>query len=122
MQVLEFNGVPVANFAKANGGIKVTKSFVDGPNAGRNLNADMELDRIADKDRIDVECRPLRQSETQLLYSLITQTWIYVRYLSPDLGIRSAYFYSNNIPASFSFTDADGVDWWTGISFPLVEK
>lgn len=121
MQVLELNGVNVLNYVK-DGGISVTRHFVDGPSAGRNLDAEMELDRIAAKDEIKVECRPLRQSETAILLPIIEQEWIYVRYLSPSEGMRSAYFYSNNIPAKALFTDGNGTDWWTGISFPLVEK
>lgn len=121
MQVLELNGVNVLIYVK-NGGLSVTRHSVDGPSAGRNMDADMELDRIAVKDEIQVECRPLRQSETEILLPIIEQEWIYVRYLSPSEGIRSAYFYSNNIPAKALFTDGNGIDWWTGISFPLVEK
>jgi hypothetical protein len=38
------------------------------------------------------------------------------------LGTVTKTMYSNNNPASFLMRKPDGTEWWSGISFPLIER
>ena len=119
---LSINGTSIAAYVKP-GGLKWQRNDVDGPNAGRMLDATMERDRVAIKITLEISCRPLQKTEASNLLSLISPEFVSVTYDDPMNGSsRTAQMYSNNVPASFIFTDANGTEWWDGISFPLVEK
>lgn len=108
------------------GGFKVQRTDVDGAKAGRStMTAEMVRMRIATKQRIDCNARPLTQSETQTLLALIKPEYVYVNYLDPEIGWRTGVkMYSNNVPATSLFVKKVGtaeVYYWTGITFPLIE-
>ena len=107
----------------AHGGLKWSRNDVEAANAGRTQEGDMERDRVAIKYRFDITCRPLTASEQATLLQLIQPVFVDVRYTDPVTNtIQDGTFYSNNIPSTFSIVDSRGVDWWTGLAFPLVEK
>ena len=118
---LRINGTSIANYVKA-GGVKWQRNDVDGPNAGRLLDATMERDRVAIKITLEITCRPLRKAEALNLLGLISPEFVTVSYDDPMTGARNVQMYSNNVPATYIWQDAAGVEWWDGIAFPLVEK
>lgn len=108
------------------GGFKVQRNDVEDAEAGRsNITGEMYRKRVAVKQRVDCTCRPLLQSETQVLLPLIKPEYIYVNYLDPEVGWRTAVkMYSNNIPATSLMAKDHGQTadyYWDGIEFPLVE-
>lgn len=117
----KINGTDISGWIKAEG-LTWQRNDVEGPNAGRNMDATMIRDRKAQKITWSVPIRPLRKYEVQQLLTLINPEYVFVECDDPLWGDdRTAYFYSNNVPAAFKFTDANGTEWWDGISFPLVE-
>jgi hypothetical protein len=78
--------------------------------------------RVSSKEKIECKARPLRQSESEILLTLIFPEYVQVRYLSPRRGRVTARMYSNNVPATFLFEKSDGTLWWKDITFPLVEE
>ena len=115
------NGTDVSGMIAASG-VEWQRNDVEGPNAGRTLSARMERDRVAIKITLQATCRPLRKAQTQQLLRLIEPEYVSVTYDDPLLGdARTAVFYSNNVPAKYYFKDPNGVEWWDGIAFPLVE-
>jgi len=104
------------------GGIKWQRSDVDGPNTGRGLNGQLIRDRLGIKRRLDVTCKPLTTSEASRILTAIEPEWVTVTFTDPMSGTTvTKTMYSNNIPASIAMIK-DGVEYWNGITFPLIEK
>lgn len=106
----------------AYGGIKWQRSDVDGDSAGRTMDGTLHRDRKSIKTRLDITCRPLTAAEASTVLAAIEPEWIDVVYDDPRLGANTRKtVYSNNIPALFEF-ERDGVAYWGGIAFPLIER
>lgn len=121
--VFKVNGIDITPYI-AKQGVKWTRNDVDGPNTGRSIeNALLIRDRIATKIRIDVTCRPLKSSETMILLRAIYPEYVTVTYTDPMAGGEvTKEMYSNNVPASYLLQRPDGTEWWSGITFPLIER
>lgn len=107
----------------ASGGIQWTRNDVDGTNAGRAMDATMYRDRVAIKFKFTITCRPLTMSEAATVLSAIEPEYVSVTYTNPMTGSdTTGEAYSNNVPATYLFKDKSGTEWWTGITFPLIER
>ena len=111
------------------GGIKWQRNDIDAPETGRALDGLMYRGRITTKMRLDITCRPLTASELQTIMTLIQPEYVTVTYYDPMLGLRSNIeMYSNNHPASYLISKplktnpVTYVEYWTGITFPLIER
>ena len=110
--VLKIDGTDIAPYI-AYGGLKWQRSDVDGEGAGR----------MATKIRLDVTCRPLKAAEASIVLSAIMPEWVSVTYYDPQMGSTvTKTMYANNNPASYLIKHPDGTEWWSGITFPLIEK
>lgn len=122
MFVLKIDGVDITPYI-ASGGVKWQRSDVDGPGAGRTLDAKLRRNRVASKRRLDVTCRPLTTAEASIVLTAIMPEWVSVEYTDPqEGGVVTRKMYANNNPASFLLPTKDGKDWWSGITFPLIEE
>lgn len=119
--ILEINGVDVLPYV-AHQGLKWQRNDLDGPNAGRTMDGVMHRARVASKIRLDIKCRPLRSEEAAVVLNAILPEYVHVRYLDPMSGLVTKSMYSNNNPASHMLIQPDGVEWWDGITFPLIER
>ena len=119
---IKIGGVDITKYI-AQGGLKWSRNDIDSANAGRTLSGQMNRGRVTHKMKLEIKCKPLLTSETQVLLKLINPEYVTVDYIDPMLGERTGVqFYSNNVPASLLFIDPDGVGHWKDISFPLVER
>lgn len=121
--VLKVDGIDITPYI-AKQGVKWSRNDVDGPNTGRSLeNAYLTRDRVATKIRLDVTCRPMTAAETKTLLQAIYPEYVSVIYTDPMAGKEvTKEMYSNNIPASYLMKKRDGTEWWSGITFPLIER
>lgn len=105
-------------------GFQWQRSDVDGPNTTRSIDtAYLTRDRIATKYRIDVTCKPLTTKDASRVLKAIKPEYVTVTYTDPEAGGDvTKQMYSNNIPAQFLMKKRDGTEWWTGITFPLIER
>ena len=106
----------------ASGGVKWSRSDIDSPSTGRTLDGLMHRGRVATKIRLDITCRPLKASELSIVLTAIYPEYVTVTYTDPMSGTVTKTMYSNNNPASYLFKRPDGTEWWSGITFPLVER
>lgn len=106
----------------ASGGVKWSRNDIDSPNTGRTLDGLMHRGRVSTKIRLDITCRPLKASELSIVLTAIYPEYVTVTYTDPMLGTVTKTMYSNNNPASYLFKRPDGTEWWSGITFPLVER
>ena len=118
--ILDIDGVDITPYI-AYGGVQWQRSDVDGEGAGRDPKGDLRRNRVATKRRLDITCRPLKSKEAQTVLTLIMPEWVTVRYTDPQAGVVTRKMYANNHPASFLMVKPDGTEWWTGITFPLIE-
>lgn len=121
--VLKVNNIDITPYI-ARQGVKWTRNDVDGSNTGRSLeNALLTRDRVATKIRLDVTCRPLTANEAKTVLQAIYPEYVIVSYTDPMAGeVVTKTMYSNNVPASFLLKKTDGTEWWSGITFPLIER
>ena len=116
------SGVDITPYI-AYGGLKWQRSDVDGPNAGRTLDGTMERDRRATKIRWDITCRPLTSAELSTVLSLIAPEFVTVQYSNPVTNsVSESVFYANNFPCQFYQITRNGVEYWSGLTFPLIQK
>lgn len=119
---LEIDGVDIVPFI-AYGGLKWQRSDVDGDGAGRDLSGEMRRNRVATKVRLDVTCRLLKASELSTVLTAIMPEYMSVTYYDPQVGgVVTKTMYANNHPASYQIKHPDGTEWWSGVTFPLIEK
>ena len=114
------NGVNMLPYI-AKAGVKWQRSDLDAPDSGRTLDGLMHRGRVATKIRLDVTCTPLRSSDAAIVLNAILPEFVTVTYTDPMYGNVTKTMYSNNNPASFLMIDEDDVEWWEGITFPLIE-
>lgn len=102
-------------------GLKWSRNDVDAPNSGRTLDGRMHRGRVATKIRLDITCRPLMAEELRMVLNAIYPEYVTVTYDDPMQGRVVKEMYSNNNPASYCLLKPDGTEWWSDISFPLIE-
>lgn len=106
----------------ASGGFKWSRNDVDGPNAGRNINGRMIRDRISTKIRLDITCRIMTAEEHSNLMKLLMPDFVQVTYDDPVYGHTTKTMYANNHHSTFLIKHPSGVEFWNGVSFPLIER
>lgn len=107
----------------AHQGYEWTRNDIDAANSGRDTqDGRAHRRRVSQPKRLNITCRPLRQSELSTLLQAIDPEWLAVKYLdSKTLTVQTKKMYTSTVPATFLFDD--GVEqWWTGVSFPLIEE
>jgi len=119
---LSINGTDITPYI-AYGGVKWQRADVDGPNAGRVLSGDMVRDRRAIKIRWDITCRPLTDAELSTMLTLIQPEFVWLTYSDPVTNsTASGQFYANNFPVQLAHITRNGKQYWTGLTFPLIQR
>ena len=120
--VFTIGGVDITPYI-AHGGIKWSRNDVDGANAGRMQNGEMQRDRIATKYRWDITCRPLTAAEQATILQLIQPEYISVTYTDPLTNTTATgVYYSNNFPSTYLIQSPNGKEYWSGLAFPVIQK
>ena len=122
--LLFFDDENFTGYLLADGGFKVERNDVDGPNAGREtLDAYMWRDYIATKAKISAKCRVLTDSELKKIMSYLSQTYINVSYFDYYLGLRkNVQMTCTQTSCEYMFRKSDGTMLWKNFSFNLVER
>lgn len=102
-------------------GLKWQRYDVEAPQAGRSLDGIMHRGRISTKIRLDVKCHILKANELSIVLNAILPEYVMVEYDDPMYGRVTKKMYSNNNPASYCILKPDGTEYWSEISFPLIE-
>lgn len=119
LYVDEFYMTPYIAF----GGLQWQWSDIDDADTGRDLAGTLRRGRVATKRRLDVTCRILKSAELSRVLTAIRPEFVTVRAFDPQQGsMVSMTMYSNNYPVTFALKKPDGTVWWSGLTFPLIEK
>ena len=90
-----------------------------GPHAGRNFGTEPH----GNEDSTGCDLPPPQSAEASIVLSAIMPEWVSVTYYDPQMGSTvTKTMYANNNPASYLIKHPDGTEWWSGITFPLIEK
>ena len=106
----------------ASGGIKWSRNDIESPESGRTLDGLLHRGRVTTKIRLDITCRPMTASELSTVLTAIYPEYVSVTYSDPMYGTVTKTMYSNNNPASYLMKRPDGTEWWSSITFPLIER
>ena len=106
----------------AYGGFKWSRQDIDSPDTGRSLDGLMHRGRVATKIRLDITCRPLKAGELSIVLNAILPEYVTVTYDDPMYGRTTKIMYANNHPAVFQLNKDDGRQYWSGVTFPVVER
>lgn len=121
---ISINGTDITPYlAKQGEALKYTRNDIDGPNAGRALDGTMYRDRVTVKDKWTVTLAPLSADNVATVMNLIYPEYVTVTINPHPLTGASRTFeaYSNNVPAQYLIKKGTK-EYWTGISFPLIER
>ena len=118
---LTINGIDITPYI-AYGGLKWSRNDIDAPNTGRAMNDLMYRGRVATKIRLDVTCKLLKGEELRTVLNTILPEYVTVTYDDPMEGTVTKTMYSNNNPAVYQLKKPDGTEYWSGVTFPLVER
>lgn len=119
--VFKINGVDMLPYIEE-GGFKWQRSDLESSNAGRAMDGLMRRGRVATKVRLDITCMPLRSEDASKVLKAIYPEYVSVEYTDPMDGLCVRTMYSNNNPATLTCAYKDGMELWSGISFPLIEQ
>ena len=105
------------------GGLKWSMQSIDAAGSGRDTQDGlMHRALIAYKVRLDCTCKPLEVTDASTVLTAIKPEWLEVVYFDPQTGSsQTKKMYSNNIPATFCIQHGTN-QYWTGITFPLIEQ
>ena len=106
----------------AYGGLKWSRNDIDSPNTGRAMDGLMYRGRVATKIRLDITCRLLKAEELSVVLNAILPEYVTVTYDDPMYGTVTKTMYSNNNPAVYQLRKSDGREYWSGVTFPLIER
>lgn len=118
---LTINGVDMTPFV-AYGGFKWQRYDIDSPDTGRAMSGLMYRGRVTTKIRLDITCRLLKSDELRTVLQTILPEYVTVTYDDPMLGRVTKTMYSNNNPAVYQIKKPSGIVYWSGVTFPLVER
>lgn len=119
--VFEIDGVDMTPYIAFNG-IKWQRYDIDSPNTGRAMNGLMYRGRVSTKIKLEIKCRPLKATELSIVLNAVLPEYVSVTYDDPMEGRVTKTMYSNNNPASYYMLKPNGTEYWTEVSFPLVER
>lgn len=118
---LLINGVDFTDYI-AYGGLKWSRNDIDAPNTGRDMAGYMHRGRVSTKIRLDVTCKLLEKNDIARVLNAILPEYVTVTYDDPMYGVTTKTMYSNNNPAVYQLKKADGREYWSGVTFPLIER
>ena len=117
---LSIDGTDITSYI-AYGGLKWSRQDVDSADAGRDMAGYMHRGRVATKIRLDVTCRLLNSTELYTVLNLLLPEQVAVTYNDPMLGTVTKLMYANNNPAVYQIKKSNGDEYWSGVTFPLIE-
>lgn len=103
-------------------GLSFSRNDVDGPTSGRDMAGYFHRDRVAVKEKMNVNTVQLNRSQMQKLQTLLEPATISVRVTPYPMTNSAKTFdmYSNNVKCSYVIHRENGEDLQS-VSFPLIE-
>ena len=120
-KVLFINGHDYSDFV-AEDGYQWEDNDIDGDGAGRAMDTMMDRDLLADKTKLQISCRDLRQSESSAILTDIKQEFYEATVLDACKGEITCQMYTSSRKAAIAVIRDDGEVVWSGLSFSMIER
>lgn len=121
--VFTINGFNIVPYIGEDG-IKWQWNGVDGPDAGRTIDATMHRGLVAIKARADISCLWMPKAEALALHAAIMPE--YVTVVTDTIpwisGTVTKQMYSNNGSSNVITEYTDGTKLYGDVQFPLIER
>ncbi len=114
--MISINGVQIATPKT----YEVTVSDLDGE-SNRNAKGELIRDRIAVKRKLNLEWRPLTQTEIQTLLNSVSDVFFTVTFPDPELGMITKTMYVGDRTAP-AYQYVNGEVKWRGLKMNFIEK
>ncbi|WP_294186341.1 DUF6711 family protein [uncultured Clostridium sp.] len=114
--MISINGVQIATPKT----YEVTVSDLDGE-SNRNAKGELIRDRIAVKRKLNLEWRPLTQTEIQTLLNSVSDVFFTVTFPDPELGMITKTMYVGDRTAP-AYQYVNGEVKWQGLKMNFIEK
>lgn len=114
--MISINGVQIATPKR----YEVTVSDLDGE-SNRNAKGELIRDRIAVKRKLNLEWRPLTQTEIQTLLNSVSDVFFTVTFPDPELGMITKTMYVGDRTAP-AYQYVNGEVKWRGLKMNFIEK
>lgn len=102
-------------------GIIWSRNDLDSEKSARTMDGIMHRSRIAVKRKLSIKCRRMDTETMIRLNNALLPQLIEVTYLDPIDGVTTRTFYGSSVEATTQMT-MDGVTYWEGTSFSLIER
>ena len=121
MAYFAIDGYDIINFI-AEKGIEWSVNDVDGPNAGRTMDAQMHRDKVGEKKKVKIKCIPMYTEDTRPLLSRLRNANVIIDTDIDPIDNATTYrAYCSSRPAVCMMIDEDGKPRWDGVEFSLIE-
>ena len=114
--MISINGVQIATPKT----YEVTVSDLDWE-SNRNAKGELIRDRIAVKRKLNLEWRPLTQTEIQILLNSVSDVFFTVTFPDPELGMITKTMYVGDRTAP-AYQYVNGEVKWQGLKMNFIEK
>ena len=114
--MISINGVQIATPKT----YEVTVSDLDGE-SNRNAKGELIRDRIAVKRKLNLEWRPLTQTEIQTLLNSVSDVFFTVTFPDPELGMITKTMYVGDRTAP-AYQYVNGEVKWQGLKMNFIER
>jgi len=117
---ITLNGTDISSYVKEKG-LSWSLNSIDANGAGRNLNGEMQRKLVALKNKLEVQCRPLLNTEKDALATLLSNQWLTV-VVTTSSGTSTYTMYPSATVKGSVLMVKGGIEYWDGVSFSLIEK
>lgn len=105
------------------GGVSMSENDLDSPGAGRTLDGKMHRDKTAEKKKAEIKCVPIKKQDlTKIMKVLRNQYFVCETDLFGDAGDVALEMYNSTRKYIATVIDIEGIVWYTGVSFNIIER
>lgn len=122
MPYLRINGQDIIRYIEVNG-ISLSENDLDAPKSGRTLDGIMHRRKVAQKNKAEIKLVSIRKSVLDHITSLLRNEYVNVEtdmFAGNETLVMEMYNSSRKYGAAI--IDEDGVIWYTGVSFDLIQR
>ena len=122
MPYFRINGRDIARYILKDG-IQLSENDVDSPKSGRDLTALMWRGKVAEKERADIKLWPVKKETPDWILPMLRSQYFDVQTdLYPGYGVLNMQMYNSTRRYGVTVVDTQGVTWYTGTSFNIIQR
>lgn len=121
MPYCRINGMDITRYILL-GGFQASENDVDGPDSGRTMDAVMQRDKVAQKNRADIKLVPIKKDVLDEIIPLLRSTYFMC---DTDLfagGPMVMEMYNSTRKYGANLIDTQGETWYLDTSFNIIER